>query len=232
MELIYLEKSFRIYKYSAIAYWSLSIFFFLLDLFLYKFGDIKKYKYLIKYQKSFDIEIYYNCFKSSLKTFVFVIPGYTVLLSLVASYFNCFEYNYNYIEQILRFIFGIIVQDMIFFYVHRYFHMNKRLYRMIHSEHHKMINNYAIGTLYAHHVENICLNLFSVFISPLIVGIKYPLLEIWFIGAMIIPIFSHCGYKFGGIFKRLNESHDLHHKLFNCNFGVLGLFDYLHGTQK
>lgn len=232
VERIYLEESIGIYKYVFISYWTLSIFFFLLDYLLDKFGDLSKYKYISTVQKNFDIEIYYDCFKSSLFTFIFIFPCYTLVLAYLGSFIGCFEYDYDYIWQFFRFIVGIFIQDMIFFYVHRYFHLNKTLFKMIHSKHHRMINNYAMGTLYAHPIENIGLNLFSVFVSPLIVGLKYPLLKFWFIGAMIVPVFSHCGYRFIGLFERLNKSHDLHHKLYNCNFGVLGLFDYLYRTKK
>ncbi|KAJ9063772.1 hypothetical protein DSO57_1037490 [Entomophthora muscae] len=71
-------------------------------------------------------------------------------------------------------------------------------------------------------------------ISPLLVG---PLLleshpvTIWFYfsEAIINTVVTHGGYTFFGFPNA--DMHDSHHETFNNMFGVIGLLDYLHGTD-
>ena len=52
---------------------------------------------------------------------------------------------------------------------------------------------------------------------------------LWNILAILNTLNSHSGYHFP--FFPSPEAHDYHHLKFNQCFGVLGILDYLHGTD-
>ena len=71
--------------------------------------------------------------------------------------------------------------------------------------------------------------------SPLLLGpflLKghFTVAIFWTCLAILNTINSHCGYSFPG-FPSLEE-HDFHHSAFNNCYGVLGVLDSLHGTNK
>jgi hypothetical protein len=45
-------------------------------------------------------------------------------------------------------------------------------------------------------------------------------------------VINHCGYNIPAPHVISSTFHDAHHRLFNCNYGSYGLFDYLHGTIR
>jgi len=51
----------------------------------------------------------------------------------------------------------------------------------------------------------------------------------YFAEATINTIVTHSGYILPGVPNA--TMHDFHHESFKWNFGVLGLMDYLHGTD-
>lgn len=55
--------------------------------------------------------------------------------------------------------------------------------------------------------------------------------ELWFwlTFGIINTINSHSGYEFP--FTSAAAPHDYHHEAFKYNFGVIGFFDWLHGTS-
>lgn len=52
----------------------------------------------------------------------------------------------------------------------------------------------------------------------------------WYTLAIINTLTVHSGYHFPGMISP--ESHDFHHLKFTENYGVLGILDYLHGTDR
>ncbi len=53
---------------------------------------------------------------------------------------------------------------------------------------------------------------------------------VWYTLAIINTLTVHSGYHFPGMISP--ESHDFHHLKFTENYGVLGILDYLHGTDR
>ncbi|KAK6116104.1 hypothetical protein DH2020_008373 [Rehmannia glutinosa] len=72
--------------------------------------------------------------------------------------------------QVVQFIIAMLVMDTWQYFVHRYMHQNKFLYRHIHSQHHRLVVPYAIGALYNHPLEGLLLDTFGGAISFLISG--------------------------------------------------------------
>jgi methylsterol monooxygenase len=60
-------------------------------------------------------------------------------------------------------------------------------------------------------------------------------LWIWLVIALLGTTSHHSGYKLPGILGRGLSNpafHDFHHEQFTNNFGLLGVLDRLHGTDK
>jgi methylsterol monooxygenase len=63
----------------------------------------------------------------------------------------------------------------------------------------------------------------------LICGSHIATMYLWTTLAILNTLNAHSGYHFP--FFPSPESHDYHHLKFNQCFGVLGILDYLHGTD-
>jgi len=124
-------------------------------------------------------------------------------------------------------IFSLLVSEVIFYHVHRAFHENKFLYARIHKIHHTWPAPVAIMSTYAHPLEHICCNLVTVFAGPLLCG-AHPFMALCYsmlfaMGAMV----HHSGYWSDDL-----GMHDLHHEIFNVNYGNAHILDYLYGTYR
>ncbi|KPM06166.1 hypothetical protein QR98_0046390 [Sarcoptes scabiei] len=53
---------------------------------------------------------------------------------------------------------------------------------------------------------------------------------LWVLYATLLTLSDHCGYHFP--FTLPPIFHDFHHLKFNVNYGILGLLDWIHGTDK
>jgi len=122
---------------------------------------------------------------------------------------------------------SIIVSDIIFYHVHRLFHENKRLYAMIHKIHHTWKAPIAIMGTYAHPLEHIFCNLATILLGPLLCG-AHPLMILSYLLLFAVGAFAH----HSGYWSDDLGIHDLHHELFNVNYGNAHILDYLYGTYR
>lgn len=83
--------------------------------------------------------------------------------------------------------------------------------------------------LYAHPFEHFLSNLFPVFLGPFICGSHVATAWVWYLLALFTTLNTHSGYHFP--LMPSPEAHDFHHLKFTNCFGVLGILDYLHGTD-
>lgn len=96
--------------------------------------------------------------------------------------------------------------------------------------HHEWQAPIAIASLYAHPIEHLISNLLPAILGPIVFGSHVLLGMTWFVSALISTILSHMGYHLP--FLPSTEHHDFHHLKFTDNFGVFGILDWLHGTDK
>ncbi|GAA0143427.1 oxidase [Lithospermum erythrorhizon] len=122
-----------------------------------------------------------------------------------------------------QFLIAMFVLDTWQYFMHRYMHQNKFLYRNIHSQHHRLIVPYAFGALYNHPVEGLILDTIGGALSFLLSGMS-PRLSIFFFSfATLKTVDDHCGLWLPGnlfhIFFRNNSAyHDIHHQLYGTKY--------------
>lgn len=92
-----------------------------------------------------------------------------------------------------QFITAMLVLDTWQYFMHRYMHHNKFLYRHIHSQHHRLVVPYAFGALYNHPIEGLLLDTVGGALSFLLSGMS-PRTSIFFFSfATIKTVDDHCG---------------------------------------
>lgn len=142
--------------------------------------------------------------------------------------------------QILQIVLAMLVMDTWQYFVHRYMHQNKFLYRHIHSQHHRLVVPYAIGALYNHPLEGLLLDTLGGAISFLVAGMTARTAVIFFCFAVIKTVDDHCGLWLPGnifhlFFQNNTAYHDIHHQLqgtkYNYSQPFFPLWDKLLGTH-
>lgn len=141
--------------------------------------------------------------------------------------------------QIVQIIVAMLVMDTWQYFVHRYMHQNKFLYRHIHSQHHRLVVPYAIGALYNHPLEGLLLDTFGGALSFLVAGMTARTAVIFFCFAVVKTVDDHCGLWLPGnifhlFFQNNTAYHDIHHQLqgtkFNYSQPFFSIWDKLLGT--
>ncbi|KAI3945524.1 hypothetical protein MKW98_018341 [Papaver atlanticum] len=119
--------------------------------------------------------------------------------------------------QFLQFIVAMLVTDAWQYFVHRYMHLNKFLYRHVHSQHHKVVVPYAFGAFYSHPLEGLLLDTFGGVVSFLISGMTARTSVFFFSFTMVKAIDDHSGLWLPGynlfqlVFPNNSAYHDIHH---------------------
>jgi len=67
-------------------------------------------------------------------------------------------------------------------------------------------------------------------IGPLIMSSHLSVIWVWQTVATVTSINTHSGYHLP--FMPSPEAHDFHHLRFNVNYGVMGVLDWIHGTDQ
>ncbi|CAA0834949.1 Sphinganine C(4)-monooxygenase 2 [Striga hermonthica] len=141
--------------------------------------------------------------------------------------------------QCIQFVVAMLVMDTWQYFVHRYMHQNKFLYKHIHSQHHRLVVPYAIGALYNHPLEGLLLDTFGGAISFLVSGMTARTAVYFFCFAIIKTVDDHCGLWLPGnifhlLFQNNTAYHDVHHQLqglkFNYSQPFFSIWDKLLGT--
>ncbi len=137
-------------------------------------------------------------------------------------------YNVNSMDLVYYFVICLILEEIGFYYTHRWFH-HPVLYDWFHQFHHRWIAPIAIVALSAHPIEFIVTNLVPLFLGPIILGMNMQYTFMWMTLATFNVIAVHSGIAFAG---KMGGFHDLHHRYKTVNYGVIGLMDYIHQTKR
>lgn len=109
------------------------------------------------------------------------------------------------------------------YFIHRYMHINKFLYKHIHSKHHTLVVPYAFGALYNHPLEGLLLDTVGGALSFLVSGMT-PRTGIYFFSfATVKTVDDHCGLWLPGnvlhlFFQNNSAYHDIHHQLYGNKY--------------
>jgi sphinganine C4-monooxygenase len=68
------------------------------------------------------------------------------------------EVVYWFILPVVRQVFAVLILDAWEYWIHRLMHVNKWMYRHLHSRHHRLYVPYAFGALYNHPLEGLILD--------------------------------------------------------------------------
>ncbi|KAF4671195.1 hypothetical protein FOZ61_005418 [Perkinsus olseni] len=124
----------------------------------------------------------------------------------------------------------MLVEEVMLYYLHRLFHEWKAGYRAVHKLHHRFTATVPLQALHSHPIDQIVTNVTPILAGTIIMQSHILTFTLWLTFAFINTLVSHSGYDH--IFVLNPEMHDLHHERGNCNYGVLGILDYLHGTYR
>jgi len=141
----------------------------------------------------------------------------------------------------IKFVWAMFVLDTYQYWVHRFMHTNKFLYKTVHSVHHQLLMPYAFGALYNHPVEAFLLDILSgAFTIILSLMHNDPALAAIFLTfSTLKTVDDHCGYNFPYdpfqiLFPNNCYYHDVHHTLagIKSNFSqpYFVIWDRLMGT--
>ena len=132
----------------------------------------------------------------------------------------------------LKFVLCLLFTEVWFYHMHIMMH-HRQLYIKFHKKHHTFQYPYALTAMYSSAYETILCNTLSVGLGPILFGLPSPYIYIWFILVAFNSVFTHSGFKlklFG--YNIIDNSHDIHHQLFNYNYGPMIILDKLYGTYK
>ncbi|KAK1289254.1 Sphinganine C(4)-monooxygenase 2 [Acorus calamus] len=118
-----------------------------------------------------------------------------------------------------QFFVAMFVFDAWQYFLHRYMHLNRFLYKHIHSWHHRLVVPYAYGSQYNHPLEGLLLDTIGGALSFLVSGMSPRASIVFFSFSTMKGINDHCGLWLPGnpfhIFFSNNAAyHDVHHQLF------------------
>lgn len=147
---------------------------------------------------------------------------------------------YYLVEPALRISVAFVIIDTWQFILHRYMHMNKFLYRHLHSVHHRLNVPYAFGALYNSILEGFLLDTLGTGCAHLITGLSPREAIILYTFSTMKTVDDHCGYAlpwdpFQILFPNNATYHDIHHQHFGIktNFSqpFFTFWDKIFGTE-
>lgn len=126
---------------------------------------------------------------------------------------------YYFVEPAFRITLAFLIIDTWQFFLHRYMHLNKFLYRHLHSVHHRLYVPYAFGALYNSILEGFLLDTLGTGMAHLVTGLSSREAIILYTFSTMKTVDDHCGYAlpwdpFQIIFPNNAIYHDIHHQHF------------------
>ncbi|KAF2098713.1 hypothetical protein NA57DRAFT_56359 [Rhizodiscina lignyota] len=87
------------------------------------------------------------------------------------------------------------ISDCWHYFVHRFEHVNKWVYKNVHSQHHRLYVPYAFGALYNHPAESVFNDILGGLLTAWLVGLTNAEKTVFFTLATLKTVDDHCGYQ-------------------------------------
>lgn len=145
---------------------------------------------------------------------------------------------YWVVVPLLQYVCAMVLADTFQYFTHRAFHVNKWLYKHIHSMHHDVYVPFAYGAFYNHPLETIPVDAIGFPLCLSLVRLDNRQAAVFGAIWTFKTVVDHCGYDFpynpcNIVCPHSVLFHDLHHQQWGMkyNFSVYGSFwDWLMGT--
>ena len=173
--------------FNFLVYWSYCFFWLICDLYV-------EPKYRIN--KEIDWKLYKKSVIYTLLNQIAITP--IVLLYMIPLWkWRGISFSFeelSILESLIKLLCCVIFSEIIFFYTHKICHI-KLIYQKVHKIHHQWKYPCAVSAAYCHPLEYIFCNLSTLLLPPLIIGLNWYVIQLWFTSATIVVINHHCGYK-------------------------------------
>lgn len=139
-----------------------------------------------------------------------------------------------------QFLVGLFIIDTWQYFLHRYMHTNKFMFRHFHSWHRRLDAPYAYGALYNHPVESFLLDLLAPVLAEFLSRMSTRQAALLFSISILKTVDDHCGYRFPFdplqmASKNNADYHDIHHQKIGIKSNFAQPFfvqwDVFFGTQ-
>ncbi|TNC79798.1 MAG: hypothetical protein C9356_17195 [Oleiphilus sp.] len=141
---------------------------------------------------------------------------------------------YEFVWQITLFF---ILDDFLYYWMHRKMHENKWLLKNVHSVHHQVRNPSAIAGNYFHWIE-LLFTAGLVLVGPILLSSHIEVVYVWLFLRQWQAVDGHTGYQFRWNplswlpFYHGAKFHDLHHETYKGNYaGFFPIWDRVFGTE-
>ncbi|MBR9870644.1 MAG: sterol desaturase family protein [Gammaproteobacteria bacterium] len=191
-------------------------------------ASLRKYKIQ---QKPFEVKKYFLPSIGRILINNLIVAAFLVLtwplLKLTGVHNNELPAWYVIVAQL---VFFVLLDDFLYYWMHRYMHENKWLLRHVHSVHHRVRNTCGINGNYMHWLE-FSLTAMVTLLGPILVGAHIYVIWLWVIIRQIEGADGHIGYDIPWNpvhFLPVYEGpvyHDFHHAKFKGNYA--GFLPYL-----
>ena len=163
-----------------------------------------------------------------------------ITLNVIGLYFfkdifikDFFSFGYCLIEV----LFVLFIDDMYFYFLHRFMHKNKFIYKIVHKIHHRANTPMPIEYIYVHPLEWSS-GMIGPFLAMIVIGgISFESYMLYLIIRNMHEIHIHSGIITSTLHKIFpfygtNEHHDVHHAKRDGNYGsTFILWDLIMGTH-
>ncbi|KAI0065637.1 sphingosine hydroxylase [Artomyces pyxidatus] len=127
-------------------------------------------------------------------------------------------YAYWWFIPIIQLFIAMFVMDTWQYFLHRLMHVNKFMYKHLHSVHHRLYVPYAFGALYNHPLEGFILDSLGAVLSESCSGMTVRQSAFFFAFSSSKTVDDHCGYRLPWdplqlISGNTADYHDIHHQI-------------------
>ncbi|KAI9336554.1 fatty acid hydroxylase superfamily-domain-containing protein [Obelidium mucronatum] len=146
----------------------------------------------------------------------------------------------NPLVVIVKLFIASLCIDTYQYWMHRWMHVNRALYRAFHSVHHELTVPFAYGALYNHPFEGFLMDTVGGAIPSLLLNMHPWTSAIFYSVATLKTVDDHCGYAWAwspaALFNANGAAyHDIHHwgkgRMYNFSQPFYTFWDHLMGTE-